>query len=207
MERYPLFIVSAPSGAGKTTLVNRLVDYFGNSHGLKRLVTYATRSPRSGEVPGKDYMFIALPEFEKREKEGFFLESSGELGTWYGTGKDILDQLAQGPGILILDQDGARKLKDKLEATLIWITVPSIEILAQRLRARGTENEAQIVRRLARAAQEMALERDEKLYHHCIENIDLERAVEELGALLKRVFAQRDTKRIKKLLTGDIAHV
>lgn len=202
-----LLIVSAPSGAGKTTLVNKLIERLGSTYGLKRLVTYATRAPRDGEVPGQDYIFISPQEFEGKTQEGFFLEWSGELGTKYGTGRDILDHLAQGPGVLILDQDGARKLKKALGATLIWVTVPSIEILEQRLRARGTENEAQIARRMARAAQEIAREAQEKLYDHSVENSDLELAVDNMVKVVGAVFVERGTKRIKKLLTRDVAHV
>jgi len=207
MKRYLLVIVSAPSGAGKTTLVTQLIDRLGGQYGLKRLVTYATRQPRAGEIPGQDYIFISPQEFEQKIHEGFFLEWSGELGTKYGTGRDIVDQLAQGPGVLILDQDGARKLKKSIGATLIWVTVPSLEILEQRLRARGTENDTQISRRMARAAQEIAFEAQEKLYDYYIQNDDLERAVENMVQVVGAIFVERDTKRIKKLLTQDVAHV
>jgi guanylate kinase len=207
MKKHSLIIVSAPSGAGKTTLVARLVELLGVTHGLKRLVTYATRAPRAGEIPGQDYIFISPQEFEQKIQAGFFLEWSGALGTQYGTGRDIMDHLTQGPGVLILDQDGARKLKKPLGATLIWVTVPSIEILEQRLRARGTENDAQITRRMARAAQEIAREKQEKLYDHHVENDDLELAIENMAKVARAVFVERDTKRIKNLLTRDVAHV
>src|SRR5580704_16364804 len=135
-----LFIVSAPSGAGKTSLVNELVVRTGKRHNLSRLVTYTSREPRKGEVPGQDYHFIGQGDFEAKIREGYFLEWVNALGSYYGTGVSVLNHIASGKsGVLVLDRPGARRVYEQFPAVLIWLTVPNLESLKQRLTLRGTE--------------------------------------------------------------------
>src|SRR5581483_10666268 len=106
-----LFIVSAPSGAGKTTLVNAALGSLKSSHAIERVITYTSRMPREGEIPGVDYHFISELEFQSRIKDGFFLEWSGAYGTYYGTPRGLLEDLEKGHHrILIPDRNGAQKI-------------------------------------------------------------------------------------------------
>jgi guanylate kinase len=182
-----LFIISAPSGAGKTTLTNALLDDMRPAYALERVITYTTKSPRPGEVHGKDYYFVSVAEFEQKIQEGFFIEWSGAYGNYYGSPSSILDSLAQGTSfIMILDRAGARALQGKIaDAVLIWIRIDRIDILHERLIKRGQDSEAQIVRRLALAQQEVEEEAQNRLFQHHIINDIFEVAVENIKNIIK----------------------
>lgn len=187
MKSGTLFIVSAPSGAGKTSLVSALLAQNPFKNTLSCVITYTTRLPRLGEVNGRDYHFIKEAEFLRLIEKGFFAEWSTAYGTYYGTPVSVIEDLAQGHSlILILDRAGARSMLNIVpDAVLIWIAPPSIEALASRLRVRGTENEAQIKRRIALAREEMAQEAQNPLYTHHIVNDSFENS---LNSLKKIVF-------------------
>lgn len=171
-----LFIVSAPSGAGKSSLVAAVLETVGNQHALERVITYTSRQPRAGEVEGVDYHFIASCEFEARIKAGFFIEWSAAYGTYYGTPRYITEGLERDTSyILVIDRIGAGQIVKSIpEAVLIWITVPSLEVLLDRLKGRGTETEEQIMRRMSRAKVEIDEEEKEPFYRYYVINDDFD---------------------------------
>ncbi|HSW70644.1 MAG TPA: guanylate kinase [Gammaproteobacteria bacterium] len=181
-----LFIVSAPSGAGKTTLVNALIQRLGSAFGLERVITYTSRDPRPGDLHGVDYHFMSSKEFEAKMAGGFFMEWSGAYGNYYGSPKSIVSDLDQGRSfIMILDRAGAQAVQRVVpSATLIWIVPPSLYILRQRLEARGADSSESIERRLKLASHELEDERNNPRYAHHILNENLPEAVEKLEQIV-----------------------
>lgn len=177
-----LFIVSGPSGVGKTTLVTKFLHQYQNSYNVSRVVTYTTKQPRLIEVNGVDYHFITQSEFEDKIKAGFFLEWSGEYGAFYGTPLYIIDDLALGASkILIIDRVGAAQIVKKYsQAVLVWIEVSSHVVLSSRLMGRKTESCDQVQARLLLAQKEIEQEKKQPMYHHYIDNDELESAVQRL---------------------------
>jgi guanylate kinase len=181
-----LFIVSAPSGAGKTSLIEAVIARVNPAWGLRRIVTYTSRSPRKGEIPGRDYNYLSSQEFFQKAQSGFFIEWTQGLGHCYGTQKTIIEDLRAGrSGILVIDRPGAAQVARVLEdAILVWIEVPDMATLEKRLRIRGTESEEAIQRRLLRARDEIAEEQEKKLYHFHICNDNFNKAVDELEEII-----------------------
>lgn len=168
-----LFIVSAPSGAGKTTLCDAVKHRFGD---LAYSISFTTRSPRPGETDGKDYYFIGRDAFEKGIAEGRWAEWANVHGNLYGTSAEwIARTLAQGKDILMdIDVQGTRQLLQRFpDAVTIFITPPSMEVLEERLRRRGGDDEETIAIRLDNAKAEME---QKDLYRHVLVNDDLKRA-------------------------------
>jgi len=180
-----LFIVSAPSGAGKTTLVEHVIGRLGQTYALSRVVTYTTKAPRPHDKDKQDYCFISVAEFEQKITQGYFLEWSNAYGQYYGTPATIIDELRKGRSlILIVDQVGARQLKKKIDdAVLIWLYTASLQVLKERLVIRGTENEAQIERRLRLAETEILYEKKERFFDFHVLNEDFFQAINELEAI------------------------
>ena len=151
-----LVVISGPSGSGKSTLVQRLL-----AHPELRLtvsVSATTRSPRPGEVPGHDYLFLTPDQFEQMRLGGDLLEYAPVHGHLYGTpAEPVRRAMAQGLCVaLVIDVQGGFQVREKVsDALLVFIQVPSIEVLENRLRARGTDEEAVIERRLAAARREL----------------------------------------------------
>lgn len=169
-----LFVISAPSGAGKTTLVNALINDMGKSHNLERVITYTSKTPRPAEVNGIDYHFVTPAEFERLIGEGFFLEWSTAYGTYYGTPASIVEGLARGTSyIIILDRRGAQALAQLYkDLVLIWIEVLAISVLEERLRTRCQDTAEQIARRLVLAKDEMAQEKLMPFFrYHVMNNV------------------------------------
>ena len=185
MEKGSLFVISAPSGAGKTTLVNALLENLPMGCSVQRVVTYTTRQPRPGEDNNSSYHFVTKEQFKEKIKEGFFLEWSSWYNDYYGSGRSVLDDLAQGKSfIMILDRSGARAIKQVYpEAELIWIQPPSLEVLQTRLEKRG-DTAASRTFRLERAHFELQQEEKEHLYTHVLINDSLDKAVHELKLLI-----------------------
>jgi guanylate kinase len=155
-QRGLLFIVSAPSGTGKTTLVERLAQVLPN---LRMSRSYTSRAAREGERDGVDYNFISRQEFEQRVARGEFLEWADVFGNYYGTcGPDVERSLADGQDVvLVIDVQGARQVKaGKVEHTAIFVLPPSFAVLEQRLRGRSKDTEEQMQRRLATSRAEAA---------------------------------------------------
>lgn len=185
-ERGCLFVISAPSGTGKTTLVEAVLARMAHQR-LERVVTYTSRQPRIGEREGVDYYFITEELFSLYRDQGFFLEWSGSYGNLYGTPSSMVNKLLEGVSLLlIIDRAGARAICRILpEALLIWITPPSYEVLEQRLRVRGTDAEAVIQRRLSLAREELEAADRDNLYHHHLVNENFGVAAAELVSLLE----------------------
>lgn len=180
-----LFVVSAPSGAGKTTLVKAALDADPE---LSLSVSCTTRTPRSGEQDGRDYFFVDPAEFDRRRDGGDFVEWAQVFDHFYATPRGPLDAaIAAGRDVLLdVDIQGARAITKTYPADAVGIFVvpPSFAVLEQRLRARGTDSDAQIKRRLDRVREELAAGRDTSVYDYLIVNEDRERAVRDLMAVI-----------------------
>lgn len=177
-----LFIICAPSGAGKTTLCNAVRRQFSN---LAYSVSYTTRQPRPGEQEGRDYHFIAVDDFELGISQGRWAEWAKVHENYYGTSAQWIDRtLNAGRDILMdIDMQGARQMTQRFaQAVTVFIMPPSMEVLGKRLRARGADNPETIALRLVNAEDEIAQKRFCK---HVIVNDDLEEAQHRLTALIK----------------------
>jgi guanylate kinase len=176
-----LFIVSAPSGTGKTTLVERLVQILPN---LRMSRSYTSRGARSGEHHGVDYNFITRDEFERRIAANEFLEWADVFGNYYGTsGADVERLLAAGQDVvLVIDVQGARQVKARgVDHTAIFVMPPSFDILEQRLRGRSKDSEEQMQRRLDTARSEVSSFVD---YDYVVVNDELEPTVVRLQEII-----------------------
>lgn len=153
-KRGLLFVVSAPAGTGKTTLVQMLNREFPE---VVASISYTTRTPRTGEISGTHYHFVGLEEFEERVAAGEFLEHVQLYGTYYGTsGIWVEDQLSRGKHVILtIDTQGVRQLRGVIPTVSIFIAPPSREELRRRLLARKTESEEVIQRRLDWAEKEL----------------------------------------------------
>ncbi len=179
-----LFIVSSPSGGGKTTLIRRLL---ANPPGqpLRFSVSHTTRPRRDGEVDGKEYHFITAAEFERMARRGDFLEHNEVHGNFYGTAKsEVLPSLAAGDDVILdIDVQGARDVLEALpESVSIFIIPGSPEELERRLRKRGLDGEDAIRKRLINAAKEVA---QASTFQYVIVNEELERAGLELESVVR----------------------
>ena len=177
-----LFIVSAPSGTGKTTLVERLVR---DMQGISMSRSYTSRPPRPGEADGVDYNFISRERFEAMIANGDLLEHAEVFGNWYGTGAAETRRALAGGGdvVLVIDVQGARKVRNaSFEHVGIFVLPPSFEILEDRLRRRSKDSELQIQRRLAVAQQEVAAVAE---YEYVVINDDVDSAVARLRAIVE----------------------
>lgn len=179
--RGSLFIVSAPSGAGKTTLCRAVRERIPD---LIYSISHTTRFPREGEVHGVDYYFISLREFENGIENGKWLEWALVHDHFYGTSKDQIEHhLSQGRDILLdIDVNGAVQILEKYpESITIFIMPPSLDVLRRRLEKRGTDAPETIAKRLENAAHEIARK---DLYRHVIVNDVLPEAVERMAAII-----------------------
>jgi len=181
-----LFVVSAPSGTGKTTLVHAVLNQVRPQHPIERVVTYTSREVRTGEQAGEDYHFIVPREFESKIKNGFFLEWSDQYGHYYGSPRSVIDELGVGHSrILIIDRPGARRVMDQLQSAIpIWIYPSDLVQLEQRLVGRGNNTAEQIKQRLKLAQKELAQEDAYPLYRHYILNDDFAKAVSDFVTLV-----------------------
>jgi guanylate kinase len=177
-----LFIVSAPSGAGKTTISGRALR---DIVGLTMSVSCTTRTPRSGEVEGRDYWFLDRGEFEGRRDAGEFAESAEVHGFLYGTPRAPIDHaLAEGRDMLLdIDVQGARQMKAGYgaDAVSVFVMPPSDEELERRLRARGTDSAEGIRKRLERAKAEMV---EYRRYDYYLVNRHVADSVRLFGAIV-----------------------
>ena len=176
-----LFIVSAPSGAGKTTLVERLVE---QTPRLRMSRSYTSRQARQGETDGVDYNFVTRPQFEEMAARGEFLEWADVFGNLYGTSAlDTERMLAEGDDVvLVIDVQGARQIRTKaLDACTVFVMPPSAAVLEQRLRGRSKDNEAAILKRLAVACDEVASFPE---YDFIVVNDELTAAVDRLRSIV-----------------------
>jgi guanylate kinase len=176
-----LIIVSAPSGAGKTTLCDAMVKHFDN---LAYSISYTTRSPRHDEKEGEDYFFISEHEFKKHIKNNDWAEWAKVHGHYYGTHASFISKnLSVGRDMLLdIDIQGAEQIIQRYpESITIFIMPPSFDVLRSRLESRGTDSAEVIENRLLNAKKEI----DKKgMYQHIIVNDDLEKTINELISIL-----------------------
>ena len=210
-----LFIVSAPSGAGKTTLCRMAVDYFPN---LRHSISYTTRGCRSGEANGVDYHFISKETFQEMVDRNGFLEWAEVHGNKYGTSmQDIQSLLKKGLNIIFdIDVQGAKQIKEDarlktqdvsktLSPVFIFILPPSLEICEQRIRNRGKDDQKAILSRLENARNEI---KELVWYDYLIINENLEEAFERLKSVIvaeksKRERMIKEVKRLYSKVLGE----
>ncbi|MEO8672219.1 MAG: guanylate kinase [Tahibacter sp.] len=200
-----LYIVAAPSGAGKSSLVNALLE---REPGIGLSISHTTRQPRPNDRDGVHYHFVKRAEFEMLAQRGEFLEHAEVFGNFYGTSRAaVCARLDAGHDVLLeIDWQGAQQIRAKLDGISIFILPPSREELLRRLRSRGSDSESAIARRTAEARLEMA---------HCgefdyiIVNDDFATALSELRAIITSRRLQRDNQLqrygalLADLLKGD----
>jgi len=195
-RRPTVVVVSAPSGAGKTTILARVLRDLG---GIRFSVSHTTRAPRGAERDGVEYHFVDRAAFERLRDEGGLLEWAEVHGNLYGTGVAEIERASAARIDILLDLDvqGAAQVRRRIpEAVMVFILPPSYEVLEHRLRGRGQDDEATIGRRLAAAGREIdAFEH----YDYAIVNDDLDACVEELKSIVRaarcRVAVVRDRAR------------
>ena len=176
-----LFVVSAPSGTGKTTVVEHLVH---RTPRLKQSTSFTSRAARAGEVDGVDYNFVSRDRFEAMVRQDAFLEWADIFGNLYGTGRDATEEaLAAGIDlVLVIDVQGARQVRQQMpEAVAIFVLPPTFEALAARLHGRNKDSAEAIERRLETARREVDAV-DE--YDYVVVNDELDRCVEEVDAIV-----------------------
>lgn len=186
-----LIVISAPSGAGKTTLCQRLLRDFPN---LMLSISSTTRAPRGKEEHGRDYFFLSKEEFKKNIDTDRFAEWAQVHGNYYGTSKDVIEQaFAKGKSVLLdIDVQGAESLRKSYpkHCFTIFISPPNLKELEARLRARGTDSEAIILKRLKNAQSEIA---GSAHFDRVVVNDDLERAYAELKNLISKQLSKRES--------------
>lgn len=178
-----LIVVSGFSGAGKGTLMKRIMEKYDN-YALS--ISATTRAPREGEVPGREYFFKTVDEFEKMIAQEELIEYAKYVSNYYGTPKAyIMEQLEAGKDVILeIEIQGALKVREKFPDTLLlFVTPPSAKELEHRLTMRGTETPEVIASRMARACEEAEF-MDQ--YDYLVINDDLEACVEELHELIQR---------------------
>ena len=178
-----LIVVSAPSGAGKDTVVKKLVERGKNDYWIS--ISATSRPIRKGDQEGVDYYFISKEEFKKRIKEGYFLEYTKYADNYYGTPKQhIKENLEKGKDvILIIEIEGAANVKEMLpESLLIFIMPPSIKELVRRLKKRGTEDNDKLLKRFHKTYKEI---NEVTKYNYVVVNDNIEDAVDKIEAIIK----------------------
>ena len=191
-----IFVISAPSGTGKTTLVREVMQRLP---GLRFSVSYTTRLPRPNEKEGEDYLFVSHSLFQKMIEKNEFLEWAEVLGNRYGTPRPDLKRLESEGMDLILDIDtqGAKKvMKEIVRAVLIYLLPPSLKVLRERLTNRGVDSLEMIKFRLSNARRDME---EADRYHYVIINDKIEDAVEKLKCI---IVAER-CRRLKNLILEE----
>lgn len=196
------YVISAPSGAGKTTLCRMAAQHFPE---IRNSVSYTTRKARPGEVDGRDYWFVDDEAFDRMVESGEFLEHAGVYGRRYGTSKKDLEALLDEGWSVILEIDvqGAEKVRERLKGGVyIFILPPSLKACEERLRSRGKDGPEEIRKRLKIAEEEI---RKAPGYDYLIVNDDLGRAFEELKAVMvaQKSASWRMDERLRDMF-GDI---
>lgn len=192
MSQGKLFILSAPSGTGKTTLLGKVMSRL---EGLAFSISHTTRKPRKGESDGTEYHFVDRQTFVKMREKGYFLEWADVHGNFYGTSRiGVEEQIAGGVDVLLdIDVQGAGIIRESgaTRATYIFLTPPSVTELERRLRGRGLDSEETIATRLANARKEMAVMDS---FEYIIVNEKLDEAVRmfESVILAERAKSRRD---------------
>jgi guanylate kinase len=194
-----LFVIAAPSGGGKTSLVNALL---AREPGIRLSISYTTRKPRPGEHEGSHYHFVETARFEELKARGEFLEHAFVHGHWYATSATWLAaQVAAGQDVLLeIDWQGARQVRRLIpDSVHIFVLPPSLEVLRERLVARGQDDPAVIARRLEGAVEEL---RHWEEFDYVIINQDFATAVDDVAAIVRaaRLKVERQRARHARLL-------
>ena len=182
VEKGKVFVITGPSGVGKGTLIERLLDAVP---GLELSVSATTREPRAGEVNGRDYHFLTPEEFERRVETADFLEHATYSGNRYGTLREEVERrLAEGRSVVLeIEVQGARQVRAAMpEAVLIFIAPPDPAALRERLEGRGTDSPEAIARRLRTA--EIELEAQDE-FPHVVMNDEVQKSASELEKLVR----------------------
>lgn len=200
MNKGNLYIISAPSGAGKTSLVKEVISSLNS---LSVSVSHTTRQKREGEIDGKDYFFISVEKFKMMQVDSAFLESAQVFDNFYGTAqKTVEDRLLQGNDVILeIDWQGAQQIRKLLPASIsIFILPPSIETLRQRLEGRGKDDAEIIARRMRDAVTEM---RHYPEFDYVVVNEDFGVALNELKSIViaNRLVQARQSHNLNTLLT------
>jgi guanylate kinase len=198
-----LLVLSAPSGAGKTTLARRLMAELPEAIFS---VSYTTRKPRGQEREGVDYRFVDVSTFQRKIEAGELVEWAEVHGNFYGSPQAVIDEALQRRGVAVFDIDvqGGQAIKRKHpEAVLVFVLPPSLEELERRLRGRNTDSSETIQKRLLGARSEM--ERGTTSYDYIIVNDDLERAYTELRSILIAERCRRGRVDLARLRLGEQA--
>ncbi|MBS3917048.1 MAG: guanylate kinase [Sulfuritalea sp.] len=186
-----LFVIAAPSGAGKTTLVKMLLE---RDSGIRLSVSYTTRAPRPGEADGREYHFVDVPAFLAMRERGEFLESAEVHGNHYGTSRVWIEkEMAAGRDILLeIDWQGAQQVRKLFPGCIgVFVLPPSVEELERRLTKRGLDSTDIIARRVAAALTEM---RHVGEFEYVIINNKLPEAIEDLQTIVRAVRLRYDAQ-------------
>jgi guanylate kinase len=198
MNQGKLYIISAPSGAGKTSLVKQLLQEVEN---LTVSISHTTRPMRSGEVHGSDYFFVSVETFKSMIEHKDFLEYAQVFDNFYGTSKQAVeDNLNNGRDVILeIDWQGAQQIRDILPQCLsIFILPPSLGVLQQRLRNRGQDSEEIIARRMADAVTEISHHHE---FDYLVVNDDFQQALTELKSI---IWANRLLKERQQIVQKDL---
>ena len=178
-----VFVITGPSGVGKGTLIEQLLERVPE---LELSISATTREPRAGEVEGRDYFFLTPEEFRRRLESGDFLEHASYSGNYYGTLKEeVQRRLAEDRSVVLeIEVQGARQVRDELgdDAVLIFIAPPDEDVLRERLEGRGTDSPEAIEQRLRTAEVELAARSEFPLE---VVNDEVQKAASELEALVR----------------------
>ena len=187
-DRGKIYVVSGPSGAGKTTLVTQALARLKPDLDIDRIITYTTRAPREGEIDGKDYIFLSREKFLEKQADGFFLETTDYMGHLKGSPKPEESELESGKSfVLVVDLEGSKTVaKTFRDAMFIWVAPPDMTALKKRLSNRGTESASGVEKRLVLAKQEMEEAHKSRLFDYVLVNDLFDQSVEELLMLVKK---------------------
>lgn len=206
-----IIVISAPSGAGKGTIIKKLLE--NNSKNRWLSVSATSRQPREGEKEGINYYYITEEEFKKRIKEDYFLEYTNYAGNYYGTPKEyIKEKITKGIDVILeIEIEGANNIKKLIpEALFIFIMPPSLKELVRRLKGRGTETNEKIIKRFNAAYKEV---NEVTKYNYVVVNDELDTAVDKIESIIKaekcrvdrieEVYLDTKEEEIHELLMND----
>lgn len=206
-----IIVISAPSGAGKGTIIKKLLENDSKNRWLS--VSATSRKPRAGEKEGINYYYITEEEFQKRIKEDYFLEYTNYAGNYYGTPREyIKDKISKGIDVILeIEIEGANNIKKLIpEALFIFIMPPSLKELVKRLKGRGTETNEKIIKRFNAAYKEI---NEVTKYNYVVVNDEIDTAVDKIESIIKaercrvdrieEVYLDTKEEEIHELLIND----